>query len=122
MPTRNPPHKQKPVTTSPPRPDPTHPGSERFADQARDGGPRYHGAGWQQAAADEGRGRVTGADSADTRTALEQADDEIDEPGARGAVFGRGGQGAVQRDQPDDPSGPSEVRDARHGSGPHGHR
>ncbi len=114
--------KQKPPVTSQAHADPTHPGSERYADETREGGPRYHGTGWKQAEENGKRGRVTAPDSADTRTDLEAADDEVDDPGARGAVFGRGGQGAVQRDQPDDPAGQSEARDARHGGGPHGHR
>jgi hypothetical protein len=32
-----------------PRADPEHPGSERHADEHREGGPRYHGADWKRA-------------------------------------------------------------------------
>jgi hypothetical protein len=100
-------------------PAPEHPGSERHADQQREGGPRYHGSDWEQAAEDEERGRLTAAESGDTRTELEVADEEIADPGTRGAVFGRGGKGIVERDQPDDPAGASQARDEqKHGSRP----
>ena len=96
-------------------------GSEPAADQQREGGPRYHGAGWEQAAEDEQKGRVHEAQSADTRTELEIADEAIVDPGTRGAVFGRQGKGIVERDQPDDPAGPEQERDRqRHGSRPPG--
>jgi hypothetical protein len=100
-------------------PAPEHPGSERHADQQREGGPRYHGSDWEQAAEDEERGRLTEPQSADTRTELEAADEEIADPGTRGAVFGRGGKGIVERDEPDDLAGISQVRDEmKHGSRP----
>jgi hypothetical protein len=104
------------VATSTPA-APAHAGSEREADQQREGGPRDHGSDWQQATEDEEHGRRAVAESADTRTEHEAADDEIADPGTRGAVFGRGGTGLVERDEPDDPAGPALEREQhRHGS------
>jgi hypothetical protein len=101
--------KQKKTPEQAPVKENQKPGSEVAQDQARqEGGPRYHGAGWEQAAEDEERGR---SDTADDRTELEAADEEIQDPGTRGAVFGREGKGIVERDEPDDPAGRSLARE-----------
>lgn len=34
----------------------------------------------------------------EVRNDVERADEELDDPGTRGAVFGKGGKGIVQRD------------------------
>ena len=107
------------TSTSQPGQTLAHPGSEREADQQREGGPRYHGTGWEQAAEDEQKGRIAEPDSADTRSELEAADEEIADPGTRGAVLGKGGVGIVERDQPDDPAGTQQEREKReHGATP----
>jgi hypothetical protein len=81
------------------RPDPAHPGSERGADQNRSsGGPRYHGEAWTQADEEPARGSDVPAEEETEDGAFEANDEAIVDEGARGAVFGRGGKGIVERD------------------------
>jgi hypothetical protein len=80
--------------------DPEHPGSERHADEQRtdDGGPRYHGDQWQKADEEPARGPDEPAEEETAEAAFEANDEQLNDAGTRGAVFGRGGHGKVERD------------------------
>jgi hypothetical protein len=92
-------------------------GSEVAADAARHaGGPRRHGESWEEAAEDEQRGDPNRLEGKNEHEANDEA---IQDPGTRGAVFGRGGQGLVERDEPEDEAGPAVTREQeKHGSRP----
>lgn len=69
-----------------------HPGSERHADEKRGRGtPRYHGGDWDKAER-ENEHAVSAA------TEDEDTEDQIDDTGTRGAVYGHGGVGKVERE------------------------
>lgn len=79
----------------------TPPGGERHRDEQRDDrGPVYHGARSWEAADDEADRealRVPAEDEVeDTDT---DPNEQLADPGARGAAVGRGGTGIVERDQ-----------------------
>lgn len=59
-------------------------GGENVADAKRRGGPRYHGHGWTDTEPSRGKAKHS----------------ELTDPGTRGAVFGRGGTGIVERQPP----------------------
>jgi hypothetical protein len=72
-----------------------HPGSERHADEKRGRGtPRYHGGDWDKAER-ENEHAVSAA------TEDEDTEDRIDDAGTRGAVYGHGGVGKVEREADD---------------------
>ena len=77
-------------------------GGEKEADEQREGGPRYHGAGWEKADQEPAR------PGDDTSGNLADADEKITDPGTRGAVFGKGGKGLAQRSG-DEGVGPDKV-------------
>jgi len=71
--------------------DKNHPGSERHADEKRGRGrPRYHGGDWDKAERENERAVSAATEDEDT-------EDQIDDAGTRGAVYGHGGVGKVER-------------------------
>lgn len=94
------PDASKQSSTNEPRP-----AGERRRDDARDDhGPVYHGGDWSQADAESGREALDASAEEEVRTDVERADEELDDPGTRGAVFGKGGKGIVQREIDDEPT------------------
>ncbi|HVV84163.1 MAG TPA: hypothetical protein VHE35_13905 [Kofleriaceae bacterium] len=85
------------------------PAGERRRDDARDShGPVYHGGDWSKADREDSEGREALDQPAEeeVRSDVDRADEALDDPGTRGAVFGKGGKGIVERDDaPDEPTG-----------------
>lgn len=78
---------------------------ERRRDEQRDGhGPVYHGGDWSKADAEHGRDALDEPAEQEVTSDVERADEEIQDPGTRGAVFGKGGKGIVERDMEDEPT------------------
>lgn len=74
---------------------------ERARDEERDDrGVVYHGADWDRADEEHERGALDIPAEEEAESDIERGDDEITEPGARGANFGKGGKGIVERDEP----------------------
>jgi hypothetical protein len=84
------------------------PAGERRRDDERDGhGPVYKGGDWSKADQEGDRGEALDLPAEEeVRSDTERADEEIEDPGTRGAVFGRGGVGIVERDE-DKPAKPN---------------
>jgi hypothetical protein len=75
------------------------PGSERHRDEQRqDRGPVYHGRDWKDADEKPTREALREPAEDEGTSPLDQADEQLDDPGTRGANFGRGGVGLVERD------------------------
>jgi hypothetical protein len=71
-------------------------GSEVAADSRRaGGGPRVRGHGWDDAEPQDGRDQI---DADDPDRDAPEGDSSLDDPGTRGAVYGKDGKGIVQRD------------------------
>ena len=83
------------------------PAGERRRDEAREShGPTYHGGDWSKADEEGDRGESLDMPAEqEVRSDVERADEEIDDPGTRGAVFGKAGKGLVERDDAEKPSG-----------------
>jgi len=79
------------------------PGTERHRDQQRaDRGPVYHGQkDWDLSEDEAPRESLRDSAEKEATTNVEEADEVIADPGTRGAVFGKGGQGQVMRDEHD---------------------
>jgi hypothetical protein len=79
------------------------PGTERHRDQQRpDRGPVYHGQkDWDLSDEEAPREGLRDDAEKEATTNVEEADEAIADPGTRGAVFGKGGQGQVMRDDED---------------------
>ena len=79
------------------------PGTERHRDQQRsDRGPVYHGQkDWDLSDEEAPRESLRVDAETEATTNVEEADEAIGDPGTRGAVFGKGGQGQVMRDEED---------------------
>ena len=77
------------------------PGTERHRDQQRaDRGPVYHGQkDWDLSDEEAARESLRDEASKEATSNVEEADEVIADPGTRGAVFGKGGQGQVMRDE-----------------------
>jgi hypothetical protein len=107
------------VTPPEDKPSPAaKPGTERHRDEQRAyRGPVYHGGDWKDADEEADREALRVPAEEEVRSAVETADEEITDPGTRGAVLGRGGVGIVERDEdtsPDDqPKGESPGRPRR---------
>ena len=83
------------------------PAGERKRDDERpDHGPVYHGGDWSKADQEDGRESIDLPAEEEARDDVERADEEIEDPGTRGAVFGKGGVGIVERDN-DRPTKPN---------------
>jgi hypothetical protein len=76
------------------------PGTERHRDEQReDRGPVYHGVRDWTLAEDEADREALNIPAEEEATPdIETADEQISDPGTRGANFGRGGVGIVERD------------------------
>lgn len=74
------------------------PGERRRDDERESHGPVYHGGDWSKADHEEEREALERPAEEEARDETERADEELDDPGTRGAVFGKGGKGIVQRD------------------------
>lgn len=76
------------------------PGTERHRDEQRaDRGPVYHGSSdWDVAEEEAGREALDEPAELEATSEVERADQELADPGARGAALGRGGVGIVERD------------------------
>lgn len=80
---------------------------ERKRDEEREShGPTYHGGDWSQADKEHGRDALDENAEQEAASDVERADEEIEDPGTRGAVFGKGGKGIVQRELEDEPTWP----------------
>jgi hypothetical protein len=81
------------------------PAGERRRDDERDShGPVYRGGDWSQADDEHGRDALDQPGEQEVANDVERADEEIEDPGTRGAVFGKGGKGIVERDLDDEPT------------------
>ncbi len=91
---------QKKTSDDSEREDPR--GSEVIADAQRtdDDLPRVHGHGWNEDEPRDGREMIDNKEDPDPDAP--EGDEAIDDPGTRGAVFGKGGRGLVERDNDDD--------------------
>jgi hypothetical protein len=79
------------------------PAGERHRDEQRsDRGPAYHGGDWSKADQEDGRSAMDLPAEDEVRSDFDRADEEISDPGTRGAVFGKGGRGLVERDDKSD--------------------
>lgn len=62
-------------------------------------GATYHGGDWDLASKEHGREALDESAEEEARDPIERADEELDDPGTRGANFGKGGKGIVERDE-----------------------
>jgi len=92
------------------------PGELHRDEQRHDRGPVYHGHDWDTAEHEAGREALDETAEEEAESNVERADEELTEPGTRGAVFGRGGRGLVGRNQDE----PDEAARARQGRRPRG--
>ena len=75
------------------------PGSERYRDEQREErGPVYHGKDWKDADDEPDREALRIPAEEEVKSDAQLADEELTEPGRRGANLGRGGRGLVERD------------------------
>lgn len=78
---------------------------ERKRDEEREShGPTYHGGDWSEAETEHGRDALDIPAEEEVVSDVARADEELDDPGTRGAVFGKGGKGIVERDLDDEPT------------------
>jgi hypothetical protein len=77
------------------------PGELHRDESRRDRGPVYHGHDWERADEEAGRESLDEPSEQEAESDVERADEDLTEPGTRGAVFGRAGKGLVERkDEP----------------------
>jgi hypothetical protein len=79
-------------------------GERKRDDERESHGPTYHGGDWSQADNEHGRDALDESAEQEVANDVERADEEIEDPGTRGAVFGKGGKGIVERDMEDEPT------------------
>jgi hypothetical protein len=74
---------------------------ELHRDEQRPGrGPVYHGGDWERSEEEKGREALDLSAEQEAESDVETADEELTDPGTRGAALGRGGKGLVERDEP----------------------
>lgn len=76
------------------------PGTELHRDKQRDDrGPVYHGSrDWDLADEEKGREALDEPAELEATDEIDRADQELQDPGARGAALGRGGTGITERE------------------------
>jgi hypothetical protein len=79
-------------------------GERRRDDERESHGPVYKGGDWSKADTEHEREAHDLPAEEEVRDEVERADEELDDPGTRGAVFGKGGKGIVERDGGDLPT------------------
>ena len=79
-------------------------GERRRDDERGSHGPAYKGGDWSKADAEGDRGEALDLPAEEeVADPVERAREEIEDPGTRGAVFGKRGEGLVERDRADSP-------------------
>lgn len=88
------------------------PGEIHRDEQREDRGPTYHGGDWDLSDQEHGREALDEPAEREAESNTDRADEELTDPGTRGAVFGRGGQGLVGRkDENRDEAARAKERD-----------
>jgi hypothetical protein len=77
------------------------PGEVHADEQRPDRGPTYQGGDWDLSDEEQPREALDRPAEEEVESNVERADEELDDPGTRGAVFGKGGKGLVERDEQD---------------------